>query len=202
LAPGTYSLTATDPAGCRDTISFTITQPSPVSLSITPHDSTLKEEDSLSFYTRLSPYPSGAVSYDWSPTTGLSCYDCPQPIFSSTSGAYHYTLVISYNGVCHVSETVSVKVWSLHQIYVPNAFSPNGDDINDVYQIYPLGAKYISLRIFDRWGERIFESLDGQGWDGRYKGKIQEPGVYVYMVDVTFNDGYTAHDKGSLTLIR
>jgi gliding motility-associated-like protein len=203
LTPGTYSLTATDPVGCRDTISFTITEPLPVSLSIAPNDSTLKEGDSLSFNTLLSPYPTGSLSYDWSPNIGLSCYDCAQPVFNSTSGVYHYTLVINYNGVCSVSDTVSVKVYSTHQIYVPNAFTPNGDGVNDVYQVFPIGAKYISLRIFNRWGERVFESLDvAKGWDGKYKGTLQPPGVYVYLVDVTFNDGYTAHDKGSVTLIR
>lgn len=203
LSPGTYSLTATDPAGCRDTISFMITQPPPVALSITPNDSILKENDSLSFISLLNPYPSGAVSYDWSPAIGLSCTNCAQPVFSSTSGVYHYTLVISYNGVCSISDTVSVKVYSLHEIYVPNAFTPNGDGVNDVYMVYPVGAKYVDLKIFNRWGEKLFESLDPErGWDGKYKGRLQEPGVYVYTVDVTFNDGYTAHDKGSVTLIR
>jgi|GEM_PF-3484326 len=203
LSAGIYHLTATDPAGCMDTMSFAITEPPTVTLSITPDDSTLREGDSLSLYSLLTPYPAGSLSYDWTPTVGLSCYTCAQPVFDGTAGDYHYTLIVRYNGVCTISDTVSVKVYSTHQIYVPNAFTPNGDGVNDIFQSFPIGARQIDLKIYNRWGEKLFESLDaGKGWDGKYKGNLQPPGVYVYTLDVTFNDGYTVHDKGSVTLIR
>jgi gliding motility-associated-like protein len=203
LSPGVYSLTATDPTGCKDTLSFTITQPLPVTLNVSPADTTIKEGDPVAVTSVLAPYPTGSVSYSWTPTQGLSCANCADPIFNSTAGEYQYTLVTRYNGVCSISDTIRVKVYSLHRIYVPNAFTPNGDGVNDIFYVFPIGVKYIDLRIFDRWGEKVFESEDEtRGWDGKYRSSIQEPGVYVYVLDVIFNDGYTVHDKGSITLIR
>jgi gliding motility-associated-like protein len=134
---------------------------------------------------------------------GLSCVDCPSPIFNSTAGTYHYTLVINYNQSCKVIDTVTILVESEHIVYIPNSFTPNGDGVNDVFLAFPRGVKFINLNIFDRWGELVFESQDeAHGWDGRFKGEMMPPGVYVYQTDITFNDGYTLHNKGSITLIR
>ena len=158
----------------------------------------------MDFTYIFGPYPqSSIISYDWSPSIGLSCTNCPQPVFNSTAGTYHYTLVVTYNNACLISDTVSIIVESEHIIYIPNSFTPNGDGINDVFLVFPRGAKFINLNIFDRWGELVFESQDeGHGWDGRFKGEMMPPGVYVYQTDITFNDGYTVHNKGSITLIR
>ena len=139
----------------------------------------------------------------WTPSDGLSCSNCPQPVFSSSAGSYSYTLVITYNQECTVSDIVRVFVQSQHRVYVPNSFTPNNDGVNDVFYAYPVGAKYFNIVIYDRWGEKVFESNDeGQGWDGRYMGALMDPGIYVYMMNLTFNDNYTVHNKGSITLIR
>jgi gliding motility-associated-like protein len=88
-------------------------------------------------------------------------------------------------------------------MYVPNAFSPNGDGINDLFQVFTTGVKVFNLKVFDRWGELVYESDNlGSGWNGKYKGTLMEPGVYVYLVNVTFLDFTTKAVKGSLMLVR
>lgn len=202
LTPGTYSLTVTDPAGCSGTMSFTIHEPPAVTLEVLPADTLIREGDAVYFTSLLSPAPA-TVSYTWEPATGLNCSTCAEPVFQSGAGTYQYAIMVSYNGVCHLTDTVRVKVYSEHLLYIPNAFTPNGDGTNDIFYAYPVGAKYFNMKVFDRWGEKVFESFDpGIGWNGSYRGRVQEPGSFVYLVDATFNDGYTTHSKGTVTLIR
>ena len=88
-------------------------------------------------------------------------------------------------------------------LYVPNAFTPNGDGVNDLFKVYGTGIKELLLMIFNQWGEKIYESKDlSSGWDGYYKGKLQPIGVYVYVLKVTFLDDTNAVKTGSVNLIR
>jgi gliding motility-associated-like protein len=205
LPPGVYTVTATNAAGCLDTVSYTITQPIQASLVILPIDTSIAENSTITLYPLFGPYPSsGITSYNWAPSTLISCNECPQPVFSSsTAGRYEYILTVDYNQGCVITDTVNVIVYSEHRIYVPNSFTPNSNGINDVFYIFPINAKMTSLTIFDRWGEKVFESLDEHiGWDGTYRGAKMPPGLYVYTVSATFYDGYTVSNKGSISLIR
>ncbi|WP_214070033.1 gliding motility-associated C-terminal domain-containing protein [Mucilaginibacter sp. dw_454] len=88
-------------------------------------------------------------------------------------------------------------------IFVPNAFTPNGDGKNDILYVYGTNIKSVSLWIYDQWGELQFKSAtQGSGWDGTYKGTAQPVGVYVYYVEATMNDGQLITKKGTVTLIR
>lgn len=92
-------------------------------------------------------------------------------------------------------------------VYIPNAFSPNGDGNNDFFMVYTSNDKglvYFELTIFNRWGEKVFESNTiSQGWDGTYKGQLQNPDVYVYQATYGFRGEPLAQTrKGSVTLIR
>ncbi len=91
-----------------------------------------------------------------------------------------------------------------HTLYIPNAFSPNGDGINDQLELYgdKSNWKFMAIQVYDRWGEKVFESNDiGFSWDGRYRGNLQE-GVMVYTATITHTDGYTQSATGSITIIR
>lgn len=106
---------------------------------------------------------------------------------------------------CTTTDTIVVK----QDCYmdVPNAFSPNGDGINDYFLPRPLGAKGLSgftMTIYNRWGQVIFETdnTEGRGWDGRYNNAAQPEGVYVYMIDAAFKDGQMERRQGNVTLIR
>ena len=205
LSANTYSLSVTDQNGCTATASYTITDPPIPTLYILPNDTTVFEDSFARFVPIFGPYSSWSVnSYSWTPGAGLSCNDCAQPLFDSVSGYYSYSLFITYNNTCQISDTINVIVVSQHIIYVPNAFTPNGDGVDDEFKVFPRGGIILlDLKIFDRWGEKVFETQDlNSGWDGRFKGELESPGIYVYTLNVTFDDNKSISKQGSISLIR
>jgi len=91
----------------------------------------------------------------------------------------------------------------LDGIYIPNAFTPNGDAVNDQLKVYGSIIKDIHLMIFSQWGEKLFETDDqNRGWDGTHKGKQQPSGVYMYVCRMVLIDGSTVEKKGIINLIR
>jgi gliding motility-associated-like protein len=88
-------------------------------------------------------------------------------------------------------------------VFVPNAFSPNGDGNNDIMYVRGLYIEKVIFRIFDRWGELVFESNDVSiGWDGTFRGVLLQPDVYDYYLDVTCIGGLKSITKGNITLMR
>jgi len=88
-------------------------------------------------------------------------------------------------------------------VFIPNSFTPNGDGNNDFFQVYGESVKVIDLKIFNRWGELVYQSNNVfAGWDGTYKGIPQNPGVFSYAVQITFLDNSTLNKQGSVTLLR
>ena len=111
---------------------------------------------------------------------------------------------------CTYRGQVSIKTISGGKVSIPNAFTPNGDGRNEVFYVMG-GAEIRSVRsfsIFNRWWQLIFQQSDvapndpANGWDGRFRGQPAEPGAYVYMINISFNDGSTSLYKGTVTLIR
>ena len=90
-----------------------------------------------------------------------------------------------------------------NQIYIPNAFTPNGDGNNDTFLVYGNTLKTVSMYIYDQWGGLLFTSnSQSAGWDGTFRGKAQPVGVYVYYVEATLNDGQVIKRKGTINLLR
>jgi gliding motility-associated-like protein len=149
--------------------------------------------------------PSGLLSYSWSPITGLSNADLQQTnaVIDETT---NYTLTVS-DGICTRSDTVEVKVYEIicedPYVFIPNAFSPNGDNNNDVLFVRGLFIEIMIFRVFDRWGEMVFESSDPAiGWDGTFRDKKLDPDVYDYYLDVTCIGGLKSISKGNVTLMK
>jgi gliding motility-associated-like protein len=148
---------------------------------------------------------SAQTVFNWTPGSSLSCITCAntlaQPAETTT-----YTVVGTDTNGCSASDTVSVIVIEDYTIFTPNAFTPNGDGNNDYFQIFGnlAGINYIDIKIFDRWGEKVFESEEPTfKWDGTYKGVLQAPQVFAYEMKIVFNDGHSdLLKKGSITLIR
>lgn len=87
--------------------------------------------------------------------------------------------------------------------YIPNAFTPDGDGNNDFFLVYGNDIEKVELKVFNRWGELVFESTDlYRGWDGTYHGKKCNPAVFVYIATITRCNGIELTDEGSITLIR
>jgi gliding motility-associated-like protein len=90
-----------------------------------------------------------------------------------------------------------------NSLFVPNTFTPNNDGQNDVLYVYGNTVAKMKLRVYNQWGQFLYESLNIQnGWDGTYKGQMQPNGVYVYYLEVEFNDGTKATKKGTITILR
>jgi gliding motility-associated-like protein len=89
------------------------------------------------------------------------------------------------------------------EVFIPNAFSPNGDNKNEVFKVGGFVIRSMQLMIFNQWGEKVFESADQAiGWDGRYKGQQQPSGVYIYVCNIVLTDGSRVVKKGSVNLVR
>lgn len=147
-------------------------------------------------------------SYDWFPTTGLSCSNCPNPTASlDTNMVYTITITDRETG-CSTYAVMSVselKDCPEDLIYMPTAFSPNDDGNNDDFRMYSSNITEIDyFRIYDRWGALLWETNDiNEGWDGRVKGVLANSGVYVYSLEApcVLNDKKILK-KGGITLMR
>ncbi len=106
---------------------------------------------------------------------------------------------------CSASATSIVTVAQQNTIVVPNAFSPNNDDVNDIFLLNGYNIARVELEVYNRWGNKVYSSDItnlSNGWDGTYKGIAQELGVYVYYGTVTYTDGKQESLKGNVTLLR
>jgi gliding motility-associated-like protein len=203
LAAGTYKVYVKDGQGCILDTAIVVTQPYPVTVAITPQDSLITLGATIQLFTVLNnPTAETINSYAWTPAAGLSCLDCPYP-FSSPYQNIQYYLTVNYGKNCTTTATNTIEVQRAG-VYIPNAFTPNGDGINDVFEVFGTTLYSVSMKVFNRWGEKVFDSEDNQWatWDGTYKGVKQPPGVYVYYVTLVFLDGTTSTREGSVTLIR
>jgi len=154
--------------------------------------------------TTLFGQPSG-YSYAWIPQTGLSS-PTTQQTNATVEGTTLYTLLIT-DGICSKTDTVLIKTYGFicddPYVYVPNAFSPNGDNENDILYVRGELIESMTFRIFDRWGEMVFESYDRlTGWDGTFRGKLLDPDVYDYYLKAVCIDGQESIIKGNITLKR
>lgn len=113
-----------------------------------------------------------------------------------------YILKGENNHQCVAYDEVCINVTNYYGLYIPNAFTPNGDQDNELFIPVGYGIKSIKLSIFDRWGMEIFKSHDNAiGWDGKYKGKTCEQGIYAFSVLVITNEGRKISKTGHLTLL-
>lgn len=154
--------------------------------------------------TILSGQPSG-YSYSWIPAIGVANPTMQQTSAEVTSSTL-FTLNVS-DGICTKSDTVMIKVYEFicgePFIYIPNAFTPNGDQENDVLFVRGPLIEGMIFRIFDRWGEMVFETEDRLiGWDGTFRGKALDPDVYDYYLKAVCVDGQESIIKGNITLMR
>ncbi len=205
-ASGAYAiaLSASNFLGCTGhaTQSFTVA-PLPV---ITTQSAQIIVSNEVVLPVTYSP---GVVSYTWTPPGGLSCTDCPQPVarpqFTET-----YTVQATDQNTCTATAELTVTVMCTEENYfVPNTFSPNGDGMNDVF--YPRGrglARVQSMRIFNRWGQAVYERKNfmandpSSGWNGRMNGQPLPSDTYVYVIEFVCDNAMIVPFKGNITLIR
>lgn len=204
LAAGTYAIAVEDSPGCVADTMIQVYQPLPVIVAINPQDSTIALGSSLQLSLSFNnPQALSINSYYWWPGLGLSCTDCPAPVASPYNNSL-YSLLVHYGKNCVATATDAVKVGPGPEPYIPNAFTPNGDGVNDVFYVYGNQLASVGLTIYNRWGEKMFDSDGNQwsGWDGSYQGVLQPVGVYVYYAQLRYLNGTIETRQGSITLIR
>jgi gliding motility-associated-like protein len=203
LSAGPHVVTAVSNNGCTTSIPVVVPQPLPVEVVVTPDSVTLPLGGSQSVL--VTTLNTTNPTYNWVPSSGLSCVDCPNPVVNAyTAGNYVVTVsMVNGTATCYGSANLTVNVLSHTQAFAPNAFSPNGDGNNDVFQIYGEDIKTLDMKVFNRWGELVYSTTNSMaGWDGSYKGQMQMPGVYTYITVITYLDNSQETKKGTITLLR
>ena len=201
--PGDYQVTlhAVDNNTCNKTDDTTVTihvfgAPS-AEFSFTP---TKPEDNTPVTFVNQSI---GAVSYLWEFGDGeVSTQTNPVHQYNKT-GTYEVCMTATNQAGCTDTACQQVSAIIIPLFDVPNAFSPNGDGMNDVLLVRGFGISKFSFKIFNRWGQLVFESNDPSiGWDGRFKGALQPMDAYAFTVYLEFSDGSKANKQGSVTLLR
>ena len=206
LNPGDYRAWVQDIKGCRDSTDVRIQEPPPFSVDAGP-DQTVD----LGYDTELNGRVIGTTVFDiiWSGDTTLTCLDCLDPgVFPVVTTTYE---IVATNPVgCRATDSVTVFVLVSRPIYIPSAFSPNDDGVNDYFTVFS-GRQVRQIRrllIFDRWGDLIYEGKDilpnveTLGWNGRFRGKRMDPAVFAYYTEVEFIDGVVVPYAGDVTLVK
>ena len=151
----------------------------------------------------------GVATSLWRDNSGLSCYDCLNPIASPTNNTTFFLTATSEDN-CSVTDSIFVQVIKIRDVFVPTAFSPNQDGINDRLTVFagPEANNIASLKIFSRWGEQLYEQTrfspndPDAGWDGTHAGQLLDQGVYVWVAEIDFIDGERLIYSGDVALIK
>jgi gliding motility-associated-like protein len=149
------------------------------------------------------------VSWSWTPATDLSCNKCPNPL-ATINKDITYTATVKNMYGCVATDDISFHtLCEGSQVYVPNAFTPDGDGKNDILMIRSKGIEAVrSFKIYSRWGELIFEKSNfppnnpAYGWDGKIKGVISSAEVYVYVAQVTCDNVKDFIIKGNISILK
>ena len=161
--------------------------------------------------TTLQPINSGdkATTIVWTPSKGLSCSNCLTPVLTTNTNTL-LKIVGTTALFCKDSATLQVNAYHRSHIALPNAFSPNGDGLNDVF--YVIAGKDVKqvkqFQVFNRWGQKMFERTNGKtndisfGWNGYYNGQLVAQGTYVYQIVIELLTGELEIHKGNISVIR
>lgn len=150
---------------------------------------------------------SGGNTYTWSPAVNLSADNIPNPValFNNPSAGLQYQVTVIDTNSCSASAWIMIKVFKTGPvIFVPTAFTPNQDGLNDLLR--PIGAGIMIIEyfnVYNRWGQMLFSTRqNGKGWDGRINGVLQSTGTYVWAAQAIDYLGKPYFQKGIFTLIR
>ena len=140
--------------------------------------------------------------YSWLPDEEIECSNC-QVTTASPLDSTTYTVYLTDENGCKANSSMVVYVNFIEAVGVPSAFSPNGDGSNDVLFVKGLGLAAVNLVIYNRYGEVVFETSDQNiGWDGTFKNKNENPGVFTWVLHYDYVTGKKGMTKGNTTLIR
>ena len=208
LSPGNYDILIQDAKGCEYENMVTIPFVNEVIVNAGP-DVILELGEGHQLNAQVNIPLSEIDTIIWSPTIGLDCTDCLNPNVEIYHEVLYTITVINING-CITIDEVMLRMDKMREVFIPNAFSPNNDGINDKIMNFANAEKINQVntfKIFDRWGEIVYEAYDFQpndpdyGWDGIFKGEQLNPAVFVFFAEIEFIDEITQIYKGDVTLM-
>ncbi|MBO9198947.1 MULTISPECIES: PKD domain-containing protein [Niastella] len=203
----TVKLEAKNSFGCSDTTSKNIFVPETPVITVIDNP-VIPVSTGITLPVTYGPE---VVSYSWTPAQNLSCTDCPTP-YANPKFTKRYTVKVTDQYGCTNTGDVTVTVvCNGLNYFIPNTFSPNGDGVNDIFAPRGVGLTRVnSMRIFNRWGEMVYERMNFMandrtptgGWDGSYKGKPASADVYVYIIEFVCENNAIVPVKGNVALVR
>ena len=204
-----YLALVTDANGCIAEEFFSLTMPTAVEVSL-GGDLSISLGETIQIQALLNIPSQNIEVIEWSSNIDSDCNDCLIQTLMP-SGTDTITIYVLDDNGCEFTDQIIVRVDTEQGIYIPNAFSPNGDGINDVFTLYSSSAFRPIIRelhIYDRWGTEVFERYDFPpnedqfGWNGDFRDEPHNSGVFVYHATVEFIDGTTASFKGDVSLVK
>jgi gliding motility-associated-like protein len=196
----TYSLTARN-GSCEQTVSVNVVvRPAPI-VSAGQDTSILAGQPVTLRAGDISN--SGFNSWQWSPPVGLDNPASKDPVARPEKSTTYIVTAATDEG-CTATDSVSIKVFTRANIYVPNAFTPNGDGHNDILRAIPIGIRDFGyFAVWNRWGQRVFYTTDPSiGWDGSIGGRLGEAGTFVWKVSGIDYKGDQVRQEGTVFLVR
>lgn len=208
LTAGEYNVFMVDANDCMFITEAVISEPDEFMVDAGPDVTITLGQDIQIEATSVNG--AGDVMYTWYPPYDsiMSCLECIAPFFFPQTTAIFELYAVDENG-CEGSDWVTVNVAKPRSAVVPTGFTPNGDGVNDILQVHGLPGTLVKVfRVYDRWGELLFEQNDfevnsGIGWDGTFKGEQVMGGVYLWSMSVEYPHDQESEDlMGETTLIR
>ena len=210
LYAGDYTLYIRDAQGCIWNGAVSVSQPDSMIVVIDQAPEVILELGQSVTLTAGVLNNQGPASITWiAPYDGtLSCTECDETeVYTENTITYEAFAVDSLG--CEASSRVTVRIEKERILLVPTAFSPNGDGNNDRLLVHGQeGTVVRTFRVFDRWGEMVFEAFNfpvndtNVGWDGMYRGQLMNSGAFLWYVEVEYIDGLEQAFKGTTTLVR
>jgi gliding motility-associated-like protein len=209
LSSGFYTVFVRDNNGCLSTDTIRVEDAEPFYIMNFVSDTTFEYGDTIQLFSVLND--TSGVEIEWLHVNNLSILDTVNytvPISPFEQVVYRFTAVSPIG--CVVDSTVTIRVAKPRKVGAAQAFTPNNDGHNDWFFIQgdDRAVKINTFRIYDRWGELVYEGLDldlndpEQGWNGTFKGEKLTSGVYAWYAEISFIDGEVIVIRGDVTLIR
>jgi gliding motility-associated-like protein len=206
LMAGPYRVYARDIKGCVDSLDVSLIQPPLLNIDAGP-DQVVELGFGTSINSTLQP-PGWTVNYHWRPDSLVNNPFGPN-VFVTPPGTTEFTISIVDPNGCTDMDTVIIFTTDNRPIYIPTAITPNDDGINDRFTAYgnPAARRIEVLRIYNRWGSKVYEDFNFPvgderfGWDGTFNGEKIDPGVLAYYIEISFIDGVQQSYKGNIHII-
>ena len=199
----TYLLYVTDARHCRSI------KPDTVVVKVLPEPKVFAGNDTnivvnLPFQLQaIDLNQAGFIRYSWSPSFGLNNAGIKNPLATLNRDITYYLTAFTREG-CPAKDEIHIRVFAGPAIYVPSAFTPNNDLVNNVFKPILVGIRQLHyFAVYNRYGEQVYRTSEqGKGWDGMYKGQMQNTAAFVWVVEAEDFKGNIIKRKGSVVLIK